>query len=100
VVDNASLVEYTLDMKKSIISEMYYGRRRGDEMGRSEQYEILYNNQQICEEALLKNFLPEQITQYEKCQEAAVLLLAEECRAHYVEGFRLGVLVGIECAEQ
>jgi hypothetical protein len=91
-----------MEMKKSIINQIFNGQRGSSESFgvKSEQWEKATEAVIKFMEQMKKEFSPEHYALFQKFEDTFGILRYEECDAHYVEGFRIGVLVGIECAEE
>jgi hypothetical protein len=87
----------------SAIQEMYYGRRGTNEyIKNSQRYqEILTEYIEAMEEleAELKKF-PKMLALYEKAETLNEEMQAESLDTHYCEGFRFGVLMGLDIAKK
>ncbi len=88
-------------MKKSIIKEVFYGNRGSSDSMRATDKELeLIKNVLKAYEAMSKTFTNEQKQLYEKFIDAKETAFCEEAENYYVEGFKLGLLMGIECTEE
>jgi hypothetical protein len=88
-------------MKKSVISDVFYGKIGNyQDIKPTEETKQLTDKIIECDELLRKNLSDELIVLYEKCISAIDEQNIEELRIHYVEGYKLGLLTGIEVCEE
>ena len=87
--------------KKSAIVQMYYGLRgQVDSLRNSQEETMILEKIIIQEEAFRKMLTPEQLKAYEKTKSLFDDLSAEESDCCFVEGFRFGVLMGMDILKE
>lgn len=87
-------------MKNSIIEDIYFGRRGSDVVLKTtEKTKKLMNEAIEYEDSFKKVLSAEQLSLFERYISSVIDLKVEELCVHYTEGFKLGLLVGIQCAE-
>ena len=89
-------------MKKSVIREIFHGKRGQMETMQvfSEAYQEAANERCDAYDAMKEKFDPEQLELQQKFSDAQDDVWYEEVNYYFVEGFKLGVLIGIECMEE
>jgi hypothetical protein len=85
---------------KSAIKEIFYGQRGIEFVPQGEEYSAKLEALVLAEEEMEQKTkeLPEWKALFEKVKSAFEDLGVNECDAYYFEGFRLGVLVGLDVA--
>ena len=88
-------------MKKSVIREVYYGNRgRFDLIETTEEYKKLSDKTSEAMDELCKGLPPEQKAKFN----AVCDFIADENSEYedtvFAEGFKLGLMIGIECSEE
>lgn len=89
-------------MNKSAIKMMYYGEKGTfDSLKNTPEIKHLLNEINYNEEMLLQKLkkIPEIISQYNKLQDLLSKLNCAESELYYIEGFRFGVLLGLDVAD-
>ena len=84
---------------KSIIKQMFYGKKGNcDNIKPTKRYKKLLEIAIACEDDLKAklNSSPKLLELYLKAIDAVEILNEETVTAHYIEGFKLGVLLGLE----
>lgn len=84
---------------KSIIKEMINGRRGQIDMIRVPDNERLTEEIQDTHVRLKEELNPELFTVFKKHVDALYINFSEEADFYFSEGFKLGLLLGIECME-
>ncbi len=88
-------------MKKSMIREIFFGRRgNANNFNLTERESELLDIEGKIAEDLEEKLTPEQWELHEKFANAIRNELCEEITQHYIEGFKVGLLLGIECMEE
>lgn len=88
-------------MKKSAIKAVFHGERGNDQlMAMTEEEHKLACIVSDTYDELAKNLTPEQLKLHKSFEDARDDEFIEEIDNHYVEGFKLGLLIGIECMEE
>ncbi len=88
-------------MSHSIIEDLYYGKRGLSEtIPISEEYKKILNDIVDKENILTKNFTKDQKNLYFDISLLYGSLQSEHGLATYIEGFKIGLRIGIECMEQ
>ncbi len=87
-------------MNKSMIKELFYGKRGFYENIRlGKEYRKIIDKIIKLEEVITKNFDEEQKKAYFDYCVLQGGLESESGEAHYIEGFKIGLRLGIECME-
>ena len=87
-------------MRKSVIKAIFNGERgTAERMSMTEEEHNLMSVVSDTYDELLNALAPEQKKLHEKFIDARESAFCEELDNHYVEGFKLGLLIGIECME-
>ena len=90
-------------MKKSVIKDIFNGFRGHYETLRMTRTEEYQKNTEIASDAyeeLKKKLSPELFELHERLTEVSEKNACNELDFHFVEGFKLGLLIGIECMEE
>lgn len=86
--------------KKSIIKEMFSGKRGTyNHIILSEEYKEIENNMSIAVDAFLEKLTPEHQKLFHDAYEFIGDKSAVYAEDHFVEGFKFGLLMGIEITE-
>ncbi len=87
-------------MKKSVIKDIFYGKKGYREVIQPPQKDM-ENLELICEleDKIKSKFSPEQLDLHNKFVDAIEKNCCDEVDFYFVEGFKLGLLVGIEAME-
>lgn len=87
-------------MKKSVIKEVFNGFRGTAElMAMTEEEHKLLSVASDTYDEFLKELTPKQKELHDKFIDARESASCEELDNYYVEGFKLGLLIGIECMD-
>lgn len=87
-------------MKKSVIKAIFNGERgNGQQIKTTEEEHRLAGVVSDTYDELIKRLSPEQLKFHETFNKAREYAFIEELDNNYVEGFKLGLLIGIECME-
>ncbi len=88
-------------MRKSVILDIFNGKRGDRETFVMPRDTENKNLEMVCEthEELQKKLTPKQFALLEKFANAQQADLCEEIDFYFVEGFKLGLRIGIECME-
>ncbi len=87
-------------MKKSVITDIFNGKRDFAAMRcKSEESEAAERKICAAHDALMKKLSPEQMALHEELVFSLEGAHIEEVDFFFAEGFKLGLLVGIEAAE-
>lgn len=87
-------------MSKSVIKDIFYGNRGNLEtIKMTKEVENLYGVFSDAYDEFVKELTPQQLAILETCMEARENVLSEEIDVFYIEGFKLGLRIGIECME-
>ena len=89
-------------MKKSVIRAIFHGNRGQMETMQafSEAYQEAASKRCDAYDAMKEKLDPEQLELQQKFSDAQEDIWYEEVNYYFVEGFKLGVLIGIECMEE
>lgn len=87
-------------MKKSIIKDIYYGERGGCEtIKESKEYWGFIEQAAKISGELTETLTEKQKELFKKLELAEMEIESETAVAHFAEGFKIGLLIGIECVE-
>ncbi len=88
-------------MQKSAIREMYSGfRGTYDHIKLSPDYEEARNKMSDAVDTFLEKLTPEQQKHFHEAYEFMSNTEAEYAADHFIEGFKFGLLIGIEVGEK
>lgn len=88
-------------MKISIIKDIFYGKRGHSEtIKESEEYWNLIDQAAKISEELIKGLTEKQKELLNKLEHTEMGLESEAAFSHFTEGFKIGVLMGIECMDE
>lgn len=88
-------------MKKSIIREIFYGTKGNSETIReSEEYRELLSESIELGEMLRKTLSKEQKAIFDRFDSTDTDLEEKAGLTYFVEGFKIGLLIGIECMDE
>ena len=88
-------------MKKSIIRQLFNGQRgMANLMKMTDEEHRLISIVSDTYDELINELTPKQKELHDKFIDARDGACCEEADTHYVEGFKLGLLIGIECMEE
>lgn len=86
--------------EKSVIKQIFCGERGTfDEIKLSEQYKKAESEMYAAVDAFLEKLTDEQKEAFDNAYDYIADKSAEYAADHFTEGFKLGLLVGIEAAE-
>ena len=89
------------NMKKSLIEDIFYGRKgQYDTIKESKEYWKLNNKAAKLSEKLAESFTAKQKELFNKLNCIVAEQESEAALTHFAEGFKIGLLIGIECAEE
>lgn len=86
-------------MKKPIIEKFYYGLDPKTELTPSKEYWDALDEVLAIDKNLTENFSKEQKELFEKYENCEVEIESQTALTHFREGFKLGVLLGLEISE-
>lgn len=86
-------------MKKSIIQAIYYGENGIDQIKMTEEEKKYFSLFSDSYDQLLHSLTPQQIKLQQKMTDERERAFAEELEHCYCEGFKRGLLLGIECTD-
>lgn len=85
---------------KSIIKQIFYGNKGHYETIKlTEKYKKMLNKVIIYDEKLRRGLTNKQLHLYQQTNDAIEELHNVSIDNHFVEGFKLGLLIGIECSD-
>lgn len=88
-------------MEHSILEDLYYGRRgQSETIAISEEYEKTLSKIVDKENFITKNFNKEQNDIYREIGYLYGNLESEHGLSAYIEGFKIGLRIGIECMDE
>lgn len=89
-------------MKKSVIIDIFNGFRGHRETMNMPKDNIKENMGIVCDtyDELKEKLSPELLTLHQKLVDSLENEWSEEVNFYFVEGFKLGLLIGIECLEE
>lgn len=88
-------------MKKSIITELFNGNRGHIETMTMPKEHFDYSVKEVADayEKMLEKLTPEQVDYLHKFERANLKSQSEEVDFYFCEGFKLGLLIGIEASD-
>lgn len=88
-------------MKKSIIKDIFYGERGHNEtIKESKEYWDTMNRAAKISEELMEGLTEKQKDLLGKLQFAEMGLESEAAITYFTEGFKIGLLIGVECMDE
>lgn len=89
-------------MKKSVIKDIFYGFRGHRETMNMPKDIINDNMSIVCDtyDELKEKISPELLNLHQKLVDSLENEWSEEVDFYFAEGFKLGVLIGVECMEE